>query len=151
MTLFTYGFRLRWIHEPLLVLALGVLIGPEGLGWLDLARYGEEREILEAAALFTLVIVLVSVGIELRGYLSAEWRSLTILVLGGAALMWGISSSLVWRILGLDLLPAILIGTVLAPIDPILSATVSAGRIAHETIPGRTRRLLSTESSARHG
>jgi NhaP-type Na+/H+ or K+/H+ antiporter len=53
--------------------------------------------------------------------------------------------------LGMDLLPAILIGAVLAPIDPILTATVATGKIARENLPERTRHLLSAESSARHG
>lgn len=42
MTLFAHGIRLHWIDDPLLALILGVLIGPVGLGWLDLAAYGEE-------------------------------------------------------------------------------------------------------------
>lgn len=151
MTLFTHGIRTHWINEPLLALILGVLIGPEVLGWLDLARYGEERAILETVASFTLVIALVAVGVEVREYLSAQWRPLTLLVLAGAILMWATSSFLVWSILGLDLLPSILIGAVLAPIDPILSATVSTGRIAEDALPGRIRHLLSAESAARHG
>jgi NhaP-type Na+/H+ or K+/H+ antiporter len=151
MTLFAHGLRLRWLNEPLLALALGVLIGPKGLGWLDLAQYGEEREIIETVARFTLVIVLVAVGVELRGYVSAQWRPLSVLVLGGAALMWGVSTLLVWWIAGLELFPSILVGAVLAPTDPILSATVSTGRVARETLPERTRNLLSAESSARHG
>ncbi len=151
MTLFAHGLRLHWINEPLLALALGVLIGPKGLGWRDLAKYGEEREILETVARFTLVIVLVTVGLELRGFISAQWRPLSVLVLGGAIFMWGVSTSLVWWIMGLELLPSLLIGAVLAPTDPILSATVSTGRVARESLPERTRHLLSAESSARHG
>ncbi|MDP9367345.1 MAG: sodium:proton antiporter, partial [Chloroflexota bacterium] len=45
MGLFTHWIRLHWINEPLLALLLGVLIGPEGLAWLDLAKYGEESAI----------------------------------------------------------------------------------------------------------
>ncbi len=74
MSLFTYWIRRHWINEPLLALLLGVLTGPAGLGWLDLARYGHEREILEVTARLTLAIVLVSVGIELRSYLPGTGR-----------------------------------------------------------------------------
>ncbi len=66
-----------------------MLVGPVGLGRLDLSRYGDEREILELTARLTLAITLVSVGLELRGYLHRHWRSLAVLVFGGAVLMWG--------------------------------------------------------------
>ncbi len=151
VSLFTYWIRRHWVNEPLLALPLGVLIGPAGLGWLDLAEYGDEREIVEVAARFTLAIALVGVGLEVRGYLSAHWRSLAVLVLGGTALMWGASSLLVGWILGLGVLPALLIGAVLAPIDPILAAAVATGRVARENLPERTRHLLSAESGVRHG
>ncbi len=151
MGLFTHWIRLHWINEPILALLLGVLIGPEGLGWLDLAKYGEESAILEVTARFTLAIALVSVGLELRGYLTGAWRSLTVLVLAGMALTWGISSLLVGWILGLDPLPAILIGAVLAPIDPILTAAITTGRVASDNVPERIRHLLNADSAARHG
>lgn len=151
MGLFTHWIRLHWINEPVLALLLGVLIGPEGLGWLDLAKYGEESAILEVTARFTLAVALVSVGLELRGYLTGAWRSLTVLVLAGMALTWGISSLLVGWILGLDPLPAILIGAVLAPIDPILTAAITTGRVASDNVPGRIRHLLNADSAARHG
>ncbi len=151
MGLFTHWIRLRWINEPLLALLLGVLIGPVGLGWLDLAKYGEEPAILEVTARFTLAIALVSVGLELRSYLTGAWRSLTVLVLAGMALTWGISSLLVAWILGLDPLPAILIGAVLTPVDPILVAAVTTGRVASDNVPERIRHLLSADSAARHG
>ncbi len=151
MGLFTHWLRRHWVNEPLLALLLGVLVGPAGLGWLDLAAHGDEHQILEVAARFTLAVALVSVGVELRGYLSAHWRPLAVLVFGGAALMWGASSLLAGGLLGLGLAPALLLGAVLAPIDPILTATVATGRIARETLPARIRHLLTAESAARHG
>jgi sodium/hydrogen antiporter len=151
MGLFTYWIRRHWINEPLLALLLGVLLGPHGLRWLDLRAWGDEHTILEVAARLTLAIALVGVGLELRGYLGRHGRSLLILVVGGAALMWAASSLLVIALLGMDPLSALLIGAVVAPIDPILTATVATGRLARETVPERTRHLLTAESSARHG
>ncbi|MDP9359773.1 MAG: cation:proton antiporter [Chloroflexota bacterium] len=151
MVLFASWIRLHWINEPLLALLLGVLVGPEVLGWFDLAAYGEEPKILEVVARYTLALALVVVGLELRGYLGRHWRSLVALVAGGTVLMWGASSVVVRLILGLEPLEAILIGAVLAPIDPILTATVATGRIARENLPERVRHLLSAESAARHG
>ncbi len=151
VSLFTYWIRRHWINEPLLALLLGVLIGPAALGWLDLAEFGDEREIVEVAARLTLAIALVSVGLEVRGYLGRHWRSLGMLVLGGTLIMWGASSLLVGWLLGLGVLPSLLIGAVLAPIDPILAASVATGRVARENLPERTRHLLSAESGIRHG
>lgn len=151
VSLFTYWIRRHWVNEPLLALLLGVLIGPAALGWLDLAEFGDEREIIEVAARLTLAIALVSVGLEVRGYLRSHWRSVAVLVLGGTVIMWGASSLLVGWILGLGVLPALLIGAALAPIDPILAAAVATGRVARENLPERTRHLLSAESGARHG
>ncbi len=151
MALFASWIRLHWVNEPLLALLLGVLVGPEVLGWFDLAAYGEEPKILEVVARYTLALALVVVGLELRDYLAEHWRSLVVLVAGGTALMWGASSLIVRLILGLEPLEAILIGAVLAPIDPILTATVVTGPLARETLPDRLRHLLSAESAARHG
>lgn len=151
MVLFAHGLRLHWINEPMPALLLGVLIGPEGFGWLDLAKYGEETAILEVVARYTLVIALVIVGIEIRGYLPVHWPSLTLLVFGGLILMWGMSSLLVGWILGISVLPALLIGAVLASTDPILSTTVTGGRVSRENLPKSIRHMLAAESSARHG
>ncbi len=149
--LFAHWVRLHWLNQPLLALVLGVLVGPAGLGWISLDDHGGGRELLEVAARFTLAVALVSVGLELRGSLREQVRPLAVLVLGGAALMWAASSLLVGLLLGLDPLPAFLLGAVLAPIDPILAASVSTGRVARENLPERIRHLLTGESSARHG
>ncbi|MDP9310416.1 MAG: cation:proton antiporter [Chloroflexota bacterium] len=69
------------------------------------------------------------------------------LVFDGAVLMWGVTALLV----GVGSGPEGGIGAVLAPIDPILAASVATGRVAWENLAERTRRLLSAESSARHG
>jgi NhaP-type Na+/H+ or K+/H+ antiporter len=151
MTLFTYGIRRHWLNEPLLALAVGVLIGPEGLGWLDLRTFGEEPLILEVVARYTLAVALIAVGLELRGYLGQSWQPLSVLVVGGAAVMWAMSSLLTALVLDLTVRDAILLGAVLAPIDPILTATVTTGRVARESVPERIRHLLSAESAARHG
>lgn len=151
MGLFTHWLRGHWVNEPVLALLLGILVGPEGLGWIDLATYGDERAVLETVADFTLAIALVSVGVELRGSLARLVRPLVVLATLGSAMMWGISGLIVWLLLDVTLLEAALIGAVLAPIDPILTATVATGRIARENLPERIRHLLSAESAIRHG
>lgn len=151
MTLFAHGIRLHWVDDPLLALILGVLIGPVGLGWLDVAALGEESEVLEPVARFTLVIAIVAAGFELRSFLVNQWYPLAVLLFGGTVLMWGASSLLVGVILDLDLYTALLIGAVLTPTDPILTASVTSGRIPNQDIPGRLRHLLAAESAGRQG
>ncbi len=100
---------------------------------------------------FTLAITLVSVGMELRGALSRLVRPVVVLSTLGTAMMWGISGLIAWLLLDITALEAVLIGAVLAPIDPVLTATVATGRIARENLPDRIRHVLSAESSVRHG
>ena len=151
ITLFAHAVRLHWFDVPLLALVLGVLIGPHGMGWLNLSAYGEEQHVLQVVARYTLVTAVVMAGIELRGFLTRQWQPLTVLFLGGTVLMWGAGSLLVGTILGLGLLPALMIGAVLTPTDPILTATVASGRIPDSVLPTRIRHLLAAESAARQG
>jgi NhaP-type Na+/H+ or K+/H+ antiporter len=135
--------RQHWFSEPLLALLLGVAIGPLGLGWLDLAEH-ETKKILEQVARFSLAIVLVSVGLQLpHRYISRYWRSLTVLTFGGMALTWLASTLLLKWILALGLLPALLLGAVITPLDPVLAAGVTTGKIAERNLPERVRYMLS--------
>lgn len=151
MVLLTQWLRTHWINEPLLAALLGVAVGPQVLGWFDLAHYGDPRLVLEVAARFTLALALAVVGLEIRSYLRQHGRSVGVLVFGGAALMWVTSSLIVGLILSLPFRDALLLGAVLTPIDPILTATVTTSSIARETIPEQIRQMLTTESSGRHG
>lgn len=151
ISLFTSWLRQHWITGPLLALLLGVVIGPAGLGWLDLAEH-EGKKILGQVARFSLAIVLVSVGLQLpHRYIFRYWRSITVLTFGGMALMWLTSTLLLKWILALELLPALLIGAVITPLDPILASGITTGKIAEHNLPERTRHLLSFESAATHG
>lgn len=151
ISLFTNGLRRYWISEPLLALLLGVALGPLGLGWLDLAEH-EGKKLLEQVARFSLAIVLISVGLQLpHRYLFRHWRSVAVLTFGGMALMWLSSTLLLQWVFALDLLPALLIGAVITPLDPVLASGVATGKIAEQSLPGRTRYLLNTESAASHG
>lgn len=151
-SLLTKWLRRHWISEPLLALALGVAIGPAGLGWLDLSEYGGQRQLLEQTAILTLALVLVSVGSQLpRRYAVERWRSLTLLTFGGMFLMWLASSLLLRGLLALEWLPALIIGAVVTPLDPVLAAGVTSGEIPERNVPERLRQLLSFESAASHG
>lgn len=102
-------------------------------------------------ARFTLAIAVVAAGFQLRSFLVNQWRPLAVLLFSGSVLMWVASSLLVGVILGLDLYPALLIGAVLTPTDPILTASIVSGRIPEQAIPDRLRHLLAAESAGRQG
>lgn len=151
-SLLTDWLRRHWISEPLLALGLGVAIGPAGLGWLDLSEYGAQRQLLEQTATLTLALVLVSVGSQLpRRYAVERWRSLTLLTFGSMLLMWLASSLLLKGLLALEWLPALILGAVVTPLDPVLAAGVTSGEIPERNVPERLRQLLSFESAASHG
>jgi NhaP-type Na+/H+ or K+/H+ antiporter len=121
-----------------------------GLGWLALE--GAQEVVLAEAARFTLALILISVGLQLpRRYLREEWRSLTVLTLGGLALMWAASTLLLMAFLRLDLLTALLLGAVITPLDPVLAAGVTVGKVPEQELPARIRHLLGFESAASHG
>ena len=54
------------VSEPALAVLVGVAVGPYGLSWLDLARWGDTFSILEQAARLTLAIGLMGVALRLR-------------------------------------------------------------------------------------
>lgn len=150
MSLFDDWLRRHFVSEPTVALALGVVIGPIGLGWLTLE--GTQEIVLAEAARFTLALVLISVGLQLpRHYVRDGWRSLTVLTVGGMALMWAASTVLLMVFLGLDLMTALLIGAVVTPLDPVLAAGVVGGKVAERALPARIRHLLGFESAASHG
>lgn len=145
------GSRL-YISQPLVALLFGVLIGPDVLGLLKLASWGEMELILEEAARLTLAIALVGAALRLpEGYSIRHWRSLAVLLGLVMPLMWFASSFLAYLILGVPLLVALLIGAVVTPTDPVVAGAIVTGEVAEQNLPERTRHTLSAESGANDG
>jgi NhaP-type Na+/H+ or K+/H+ antiporter len=53
--------------------------------------------------------------------------------------------------LSVPLLTALLIGSVLAPTDPVLADSIIAGKTAEENVPERLRNSITAESGANDG
>ncbi len=139
------------VSEPLLALVLGVLVGPQVLGWIDLGA-GERAPLLEEVARALLAISLMGVALRfpvrrLRPVLGAT----TVLVLVGMVGMAALSAGLALLVLGLPLGLAVLIGSCIAPTDPVLASSVVTGAPAEQHLPARTRQLLSEESGTNDG
>lgn len=144
--------RRSFLSEPLVALAVGVLLGPAVSGLLDVASWGSQETILEQAARLTLAIGLMGVALRLPpGYTLRRWRSLAVLLGLVMPLMWAVSGLLVYLILGLPFWAAMLVGAVVTPTDPVVSSTIVTGGVAERNLPRRIRYALSGESGANDG
>lgn len=117
---------LRWmpVTTSAVCLVLGVAIGPAGLGWLNLnldqAAFWMEH-LTEVAVLFSLFVC----GLKLRLPLkNRKWRvafglagPVMLLSITGVCLSLHYAFDLAWG-------PALLIGAILAPTDPVLASLV---------------------------
>lgn len=58
---------------------------------------------------------------------------------------------LIYWILGFSFVVALLVGAIMTPTDPILSASILSGRVAEKNIPEKLRNLISVESASNDG
>jgi NhaP-type Na+/H+ or K+/H+ antiporter len=132
------GLGSKWLAEsPLpptvIALVIGIIIGPEVLGLVDLAALGDEVLIREKAARLTLGIGLVGVALRIpREYPRRNWRAMAVLIGLGMILMWAISTGLVYLILGIPFWLAALIGAIITATDPIAASPIVTGSVAEE-------------------
>lgn len=140
------------LPPTLAALLVGVLLGPGVTGWVDLHALGEPMLLLEKAARLTLGIGLISVALRIpTDYLGRRWRSMLVLVGLGMLLMWGVSTALVYLVLGVPLGLAALIGAIVTPTDPIAATPIVTGELAERHLPERIRNAISFESGANDG
>ena len=142
-----------WIAETVLCVLVGVLVGPAVAGLLDFAEVGwsPTPHLLEAARL-TLGISVMGAALRLPPhYESRAARDLALSLGIGLTLMWLTGAALAVLILGLPLLPALVLGAVLAPTDPVTASAVASGKSADRHLPARLRNLLTAESGANDG
>jgi sodium/hydrogen antiporter len=137
--------------ETALALVVGVLLGPRVLGVLELAD-GEASDVLNLVARLTLAVALMAIALRYPlGEILERRRSvlwLLALVLPGMA---AVGSVLAWGILAVPVGAALVIGTSLAPTDPVLASGIVSGEPAERTLPSELRQRLSLESGANDG
>ncbi|WP_417787497.1 cation:proton antiporter [Stutzerimonas xanthomarina] len=140
------------VSEPALAVLVGAAVGPYGLSWLDLARWGDTFSILEQAARLTLAIGLIGVALRLQPAALKAMRKPIMLLLTFVMLgMWLVSSLLAGWLLGLSLWAALLLGAVITPTDPVVASSIVTGEFAKKHLPLRLRDTLSAESGANDG
>jgi sodium/hydrogen antiporter len=151
------GLPSKWLEQTpipitLLALLIGVAVGPAALDWVDPARLGDARAILENVARLALGIGLVGVALRVpREYPRRSWREMLVLIGLGMTLMWATSTALVYLVLGLPFWMAALIGAMITPTDPIAASPIVTGPVAEKNLPERIRDALSFESGANDG
>jgi sodium/hydrogen antiporter len=151
------GLPSKWLEQTpipvtLLALLIGIAVGPAALDWVDPARLGDARAILENVARLALGIGLVGVALRVpREYPRRSWREMLVLIGLGMALMWATSTALVYLVLGLPFWMAALIGAMITPTDPIAASPIVTGPVAERNLPDRIRDALSFESGANDG
>jgi len=142
-----------WISEPLVCLSIGALTGTHALGWVDLqvGSVAADRIMIEAARV-ALAVAVVGAAIRLPGgYLRSAWRELAWILGGGMTLMALVGAALAYMVLNWNLLPALLLGAILAPTDPVLAAPIVTGKIANRFVPPRLRFSITAESGSNDG
>jgi NhaP-type Na+/H+ or K+/H+ antiporter len=128
------------ISFPILFLGLGFLLGEKGLGVLRLDLHDPT---LEAVAIISLAFVLFLDAIKLRPDEVRKGWFVPMLVLGpGTFLVIALVALAAWLLLGTALVPALLLGAILASTDPVVLRDVLRDR----RIPRSVRQVLSIEA-----
>ena len=143
-----------WMSEPLVCAVAGILLGPVVLGFIQIDP-GDDlaaRAVFREAARVTLAITALASAMRLpRRWLKRQWRGLSVALGPGMLAMWAAGSAIVWCCLGLPLLDCALIGAVLAPTDPVLSAPVVSSPLARRMVPYDLRHAINAESGINDG
>lgn len=140
------------VSEPLLALLLGVLLGPELLGLLDLPSITEDPGLLHEPTRILLAVSVMAVALRYpTRQVWARIRPVALLLTVGMVAMAVVSAALGWLVLGVPLAAAALLGAAVAPTDPVLASSVVTGEDAERDLPARDREVLSLESGANDG
>jgi NhaP-type Na+/H+ or K+/H+ antiporter len=143
----------RWpVSEPVLALGLGVVLGPQLLGAVDLPPLTEDTTWLHTAARLLLAISVMAVALRypVRDA-RARLRPVLLLLAVAMPVMAGVTAGLAAAVLGVGVGAAALIGAALCPTDPVLASSVVTGGPAEDDLPDRDRQILSLESGANDG
>ena len=143
-----------WMSEPLVCAVAGILLGPVVFGFIriDPGQDPAARAVFREAARVTLAIAVLASAVRLpRGWLRRHWRGLSVALGPGMLLMWAAGTAVVFLCLRLPLLDCALIGAILAPTDPVLSAPVVSGPLAQRTVPDDLRHAINAESGINDG
>lgn len=141
----------KWnFSQPFISLMVGFLLSSFEL---DIFSPGFwNHYILQEAARISIAIGVMGVALKVSyTYTFKNWRSIAPMLTIVMAFMWIINSMLIYWILGFSFIVALLVGAIMTPTDPILSASILSGRVAEKNIPEKLRNLISVESASNDG
>ncbi|UFU03042.1 cation:proton antiporter [Ruania suaedae] len=150
LALGSYKMRTLPLSEPMVALALGVVLGPQLLALVEISDHVRDLILLEGSRL---IVALSVMAAALRfptsdiGRVVRPVLLLVAIVMPLAAVVSGAAS----LVLGLPLALAALIGACLCPTDPVLASSVVSGTPAEKSLPARVRHTLSVESGINDG
>ena len=135
-----------WFSMPVVMVLVGLAIGAEGLGWIQVDL---ESHTVKTIAEVTLSLMLFhdAVRIDLRALRRGFAVPLRLLGIG-LPLMLVLGTAVAWWLLpSIGLVGAVLVSTMLAPTDAALGAAV----VEDERLPMRIRQGLNVESGLNDG
>ena len=136
------------LTTAMIYLAIGIGLGPAGIGLAQLNPIGEAA-LLERITELAVVISLFTAGLKLRAPLDSErWRSPVRLAFLSMAITVALVAAVGVVGLGLPLGAAVLLGAVLAPTDPVLASDV---QVEHALDRDRFRFSLTGEAGLNDG
>lgn len=153
ISLFSSVLERMSLPGPVLALAIGVALGPAGLGLVDAAGFGlPVGTLLEQASRLTLAVGLAGVALRLpHGYWRSSTRWLGTMIGLGMLVMFAVATGVLWALLGVPFLLALALGAIITPTDPVVTTPVVTGSLAQAKIPVRVRHNLSSESGLNDG
>ena len=142
-----------WVAETALCMAVGILVGPAVTGLISPAELGwTPAPHLQEVARLTLGLAVMGAALRLPpGYMRRNWRDVTVSLGLGLPLMWLTGAALAALLLGLPVLPALVLGAVLGPTDPVVAGSIASGQLAERNLSKPLRNLLTAESGANDG
>ncbi len=128
------------LSVPLVFLGLGLALGDGAFGVLHVDVHNQALEIV---AVLSLAFVLFLDAVNLRFDEAGEaWRAPMLALGPGTIITISLTAAAAHVILGLSLIPALLLGAVLASIDPVVLRDV----VRDERVPRSIRQALTTEA-----
>ncbi len=143
-----------WFSEPIACAAFGMAIGPFGFGVIRLDPMTDPGAalFLREAARLTLAIAVLAAAMRLpKGWLALHWPGLGVALGPGMVMMWAAGAAILRISFGLPWIDCVLIGAIVSPTDPVLSAPIVGGELAHRTVPADLRHAITAESAVNDG
>jgi sodium/hydrogen antiporter len=139
----------EYISPPLVALAAGVLLGPAFLNYLNFLPETNPQFIVRELTRITLAVGIMGIAFRIKTEdFQAFWKSGIALMVLSMTLMWGTSSLIAFYILGLSFEASLLLGAILAPVDPITTSSILVSKLADKKIPPKIKTIMTLETGS---